>query len=181
VSEDAAPSGPSPIRVVAAPAELRRRALVVEGSLEEGLREAVARAERALDELRPAFVAMLADDVARLAEAARAFAAEPTREARRALFQAAHDLRGQAGLLGHPLIGRIAASLARLVERGAEPGPLVARHVEAIGAMLREGARDESDPIGAALATELERLGEAGAKRAPARHPGAGEAGARNP
>ena len=152
-------SRPPRFEVVPAPDTLRRKALVAEGTMEEALHEAVARAEAALAELAPEFDAWMSREAERLAAAHRAWRAAPDRASRGALFRAAHSLRGQAGGFGYPLAGRICAGLARLAAGdGPLPPGLVDAHVEAVRAVVREGARRADDPLGSALAAELERL-----------------------
>lgn len=145
--------------VIPVPDTLRRKALILRGSLQDALAEAVARAEAAVEGLSGDFDRWMADEVGRLTAAHRTFRQAPGPETRSSLFKAAHDLRGQAALLGYPLAGRICGSLARLLgARVKVPQPLVDQHVEAVRAMVREGVRDAGDPVGLALAAELERL-----------------------
>lgn len=126
----------------------------------------VARAEAALGALSQHFDGWMADEVARMVERRDAWLAAGAGpgEARDGFHRAVHDLKGQASTLGFPLAARVAASLCTLLERTdpetAIPEPLVASHVEAIRAIFREKARDESDRIGAALAESLDRLTE---------------------
>ena len=68
----------------------------------------------------------------------------------------AHDLRGLGAVYGVPLTGRIAASLERLLLADAGPAALVNAHVDAILAVVREGAAAATHPRGAALASALE-------------------------
>lgn len=141
---------------------LRRKSLVFDCTLEEGMERAVARANKVVEKIAREFDGWMAAEVDRVRAAHRAYAAEPGNAAHKAaLFRAAHDLRGQAASLGYPLAGRIAQSLSRLLSLSLDPKPmLVAQHVEALRAVVREGAKDASDPVGAALAEELELLAE---------------------
>ncbi len=73
-------------------------------------------------------------------------------------------MKGQALTLGYPLVGSVASSFCRLLEH--VPGPeklplsLVEQYVEAIRAMVAEGARDTDNPTGAALADRLSEVTE---------------------
>lgn len=152
--------------IVPVPDTLRRKALVLRGSLEDAMAEAVGRAESAVERLSVDFERWMGESAARLAAAHAAYRSSPGPDARAALFKAAHDLRGRAGMLGYPLAGRIGASLARLLgDRSEPPADLVAQHVDAVRAMVRQGAKDASDPVGSALAAELERAVDAVARR----------------
>ena len=77
------------------------------------------------------------------------------------LFARAHDLKGLGGTYGFPLVGRIAASLCRLLGDGdgrlKAPLALVDAHIKAIKAAVRDDIRSADTLIGAALAGELER------------------------
>ncbi|MEZ5878219.1 MAG: Hpt domain-containing protein [Tepidamorphaceae bacterium] len=57
-----------------------------------------------------------------------------TGEARQALFRAAHDIRGEAGTLGFPLVGQAASSLADLLSMLPDdveiPDALIEGHVQ---------------------------------------------------
>ncbi|MFD1696767.1 Hpt domain-containing protein [Roseibium aestuarii] len=75
------------------------------------------------------------------------------------LYQAAHNIKGQAQTLGYPLIGEVAGSLCTLIECVPSvdkiPPALLARHVESIRAMVLENARDENNQTGAELLATL--------------------------
>lgn len=127
----------------------------------------VARAEAALKILSSHFEDWVGEEV-KLIDAA--FAAWSKKgfadgEARQTFFRAVHDLKGQATTLGYPLATRVAASLCALLD--GLPGPallpreLIASHVQAIRAIYREGARDENDRVGAALAGTLTDVSQA--------------------
>ena len=154
---------------VRAPDDLRRKALLFDATYEEGLAEAVGRAEEALRRLAPAYERWMDEAVERLHLAYRAERAAPGTRTVEALFEAAHDLRGQAGALDAPVIGRIAGGLARLLAAGAADAAFIAHCVEAIRAVRRERA-DRNDPIGLAIAAEIEERVEA-ALAARARSP----------
>jgi hypothetical protein len=144
-------------RLYALPDALRRKAFVAEGSLDE----AIARAAAEVARLAGFFDGWMAASTARLGEATAGYRNAPSPATRRALFEAAHALRGEAGQLDYPLAGRIAGSLARLAgSTAALPMELVEGHLHAIRAILREEARGEGDPIAGALAEEFERLCE---------------------
>ncbi|MTI19379.1 histidine kinase [Rhodobacteraceae bacterium RKSG542] len=76
------------------------------------------------------------------------------------LYRHAHDLKGQAATLGYPLVGRVADNLTQLIEAcnaaGQYPKALIGQHVDAIYAMVKEEAKDETSPIGLMLAERLE-------------------------
>lgn len=122
--------------------------------------DALKKAEQAMDGLRREFSDWLAEDIAALAKAFAAFAQNPSPEAAGVLFRAAHDLKGQATTFEYPLIARVAASLAKLMDGmqswEAAPLPLVAAHVDAIHVIHRDRIKDVSNLIALTLAEELE-------------------------
>lgn len=149
------------VRLYTLPDTLRRKAFVAEGSLEEALQAAVARAEAEVARLSGSFDGWMEASLAGLADAVGAYRRDPSPASRASLFRAAHELRGRAGQIGYPLAGRIAGCLARLAGSSAPlPAPLAASHADAIRAMVRERARGDGDPVAAALAAEFERLCE---------------------
>jgi chemotaxis protein histidine kinase CheA len=121
---------------------------------------AIKRGESAMDTLKAEFTDWLASDVARLVEVRDRFAVKPSAEHRAQLFRVAHDLKGQAETFGYPLIGRMAASLTKLLDElaGGKPVPLglADAHVAAIRIVFRDKIAAASDPTAAALASELE-------------------------
>lgn len=124
---------------------------------------ALKRAEKALDELKGEFGAWINDDIARLVEARKTYQGAQNDENRYDLYRASHDLRGQAMTFGYPLAARIAASLCKLLDnnQGSAPQTLIDAHVDAIGIVVRQNMKDDSDRTARALAGELEaRVGE---------------------
>lgn len=120
----------------------------------------LTRAEKAINGLKQEFSAWLESDILHLTEAAKTFAAERNATTANALFRAAHDLRGQAATYEFPLIARMAASLAKLVEKFTAldtlPMSLVIAHVEAIQVIHREKIKDSANLMAITLTEELE-------------------------
>ncbi|WP_299481398.1 Hpt domain-containing protein [uncultured Roseibium sp.] len=75
------------------------------------------------------------------------------------LFQAAHNIKGQALTLGFPLVGQVAASFCHLIETVPSveklPAELAERYVAAIRAMVMEGAKDDGNSMGVKLLETL--------------------------
>ena len=89
------------------------------------------------------------------------------------LFQAAHNIKGQALTLGFPLVGQVAASLCHLIETVPSPNDLpvelTERFVEAIRAMVMEGAKDDGNKTGVELLETLEAVTDDFLKQFPAK------------
>ena len=122
--------------------------------------EALLRAERAIASLAKDYLDWAAQDTIRLDAALRAAQApEADRgSALHQLFLVAHDMKGQGGTFGYPLVSRIGDSLCRLIERtGGEANlKVVAAHVEAIRAVLANRVEGDDDATGRQIAEGLE-------------------------
>lgn len=132
--------------------------------------EAVARADDTLKALSGSMEQWLDADIERLQSARKAAErADWTIHALEAIAGAAHDLKGMGATYGFPMATRLAASLCRLIEtdagkREAQRDPaLVCAHVDALRAAVRDRIRDDSHPVGRAVAQALEaRVAELG-------------------
>ena len=152
--EDAASAGP------VLPHKALQKRCLRPGDGSQAAVQAIANAEQALDHLSVKFTDWMTVEVGNLHESrVRAKDAGFAPISLERLFSAAHDLKGHAGTLGYPLAGDICASLCRLLERrlrGARlPTELVDQHVDAVRAMLREGAKGRDHPKASVLASKL--------------------------
>ncbi len=145
--------------VFAAPTALRERVGPRTGRVDL---EALARAEAALAAMSSNFALWLQADVDKLdacREAIRSDGLDAKRLDR--LFACAHDLKGLGSTYEFPLVTRMACSLCKLLGDGESrlrtPLALIDAHVSAIKAAVRGNIRDSDNPVGSALAIELER------------------------
>jgi hypothetical protein len=123
----------------------------------------VERAEAALAKLGKHFAGWMDGECERLDQARQAAkAARFSRSSCEALFLAAHDIRGEAGTLGHALAASPADSLCRLIEHTPDPGripaALVDQHVDAVRAIVRETARPDIAEVAAQLTGRLRQV-----------------------
>ena len=137
---------PNPLRDV-----LRRVA-------ERDLDDPVARAEKALAGLSSEFKNWMTIEADRLADAHASILRDGfTDLTRQELFRAAHDIKGDAATFGFPSAGAAAESLCRIIEHAPDldqvPSNLVAHHINAIQAIVRERTKLDT----AATAGELSR------------------------
>lgn len=118
----------------------------------EPRREAVGAAERAVARLAEGYELRLQAQVRQLE---RLLAAEAWVEATRV----AHDLAGEAGTLGWPLISAAARSLRSVLEQPAGAGRVAAAslHVASMRLMVAEGYKGDH-PAGRRLVGELAHL-----------------------
>jgi HPt (histidine-containing phosphotransfer) domain-containing protein len=137
---------PNPLRNV-----LRRVA-------EKDLDDPVARAEKALAGLSGEFKNWMGIESDRLSAAYEAVRKDGFTDATcEELFRAAHDIKGDAATFGYPSAAAAAESLCRIIEHAPNldqvPAELIAHHINAIQAIVRE--RSKLDTVG--MASELSR------------------------
>jgi HPt (histidine-containing phosphotransfer) domain-containing protein len=118
----------------------------------------IARAEKALEGLSGEFKNWMGIETDRLAAAHAAILREGfTNFSREELFRAAHDIKGDAATFGFPSAGAAAESLCRIIEHAPDldevPSDLIAHHINAIQAIVRERTRPDT----AGMASELSR------------------------
>jgi chemotaxis protein histidine kinase CheA len=118
----------------------------------------VARAEKALKGLSSEFKNWMVIEADRLSDAWDAICRDGfTDDTRGELFRAAHDIKGDAVTFGFPSAGAAANSLCRIIEHAPDldevPANLIAHHINAIQAIVRE--RTKLDTL--ATAGELSR------------------------
>lgn len=146
-----------PIELFMPPNMLRAKAGGGFGGVDMG---AMKRAEAAMETLKGEFAGMAADGVAALAAAREAYAAKADPASRAALLRAALDIKGQAPTFGFPLMGRVAASLTKLLgeipEGAMPPMKLVEAHVAAMQVIHRKNITGGDDKIALALIAELD-------------------------
>lgn len=141
------------------PSGLKQKAYVVMRTGDSTQEETIAQAETALGEVAGNFQNWMSAETDKLADMRNVFHQNRTApDAREALFQAAHTVRGNAGVFGFPLAGRVADSLAKLLDRCPPekiPDALIDQHVDAVRAMVRENAHGISHPKARELAVRL--------------------------
>jgi len=143
--------------VITQPNPLRR---VMKRIDEEDTDDPVARAEQALAGLSGEFNDWMRIECERLAAAHAAilkhgFSADTSGE----LFRAAHDIKGDAATFGFPTAAAAAESLCRIIEHAPDlervPGELIAHHINAIQAIVRENATIDNTGMASALSRKL--------------------------
>ena len=141
--------------VITQPNPLRK---VLRRVSEEDLDDPVARAEKALADLSGEFKNWMAIEADRLSAAHAAILSGGfNNSTREELFRAAHDIKGDAATFGFPSAGAAAESLCRIIEHAPDldevPHDLIAHHINAIQAIVRE--RSKLDTV--SMAGELSR------------------------
>src|SRR4030081_2936915 len=141
--------------VITQPNPLRKVLLRVP---ESDLDDPVGRAEKALAGLSGEFKNWMTIEADRLSAAHAAILREGfIDDTREELFRAAHDIKGDAATFGFPSAGAAAESLCRIIGHAPDldevPSDLIAHHINAIQAIVRE--RTKLDTV--SMASELSR------------------------
>ncbi|MEO6839283.1 MAG: Hpt domain-containing protein [Bradyrhizobium sp.] len=144
---------PNPLRKV-----LRRVA-------DKDLDDPVARAEKALAGLSGEFKNWMTVESDRLTAAyATTLKDGFTKDNCEELFRAAHDIKGDAATFGFPSAGAAADSLCRIIEHapdlGKVPAQLIAHHINAIQAIVRERTRLDTLSTASELSRQLRGIAD---------------------
>jgi HPt (histidine-containing phosphotransfer) domain-containing protein len=120
----------------------------------------VARAEHALAGLSGEFKKWMAIEADRLSAAHAAVLERGfTDQTREELFRAAHDIKGDAATFGYPSASAAAESLCRIIEHAPDlekvPSELIAYHINAIQAIVRERTKLDTVSTASALSRQL--------------------------
>src|SRR3954467_14190638 len=127
---------------------------------ESDLDDPVGRAEKALAGLSGEFKNWMTIEADRLSAAhAAVLRSGFTTDNREELFRAAHDIKGDAATFGFPTARAAAESLCRIIEHAPHlervPAELIAHHINAIQAIVRENAGINNSGMAAALSNKL--------------------------
>jgi HPt (histidine-containing phosphotransfer) domain-containing protein len=127
---------------------------------EQHLDDPVARAEKALAGLSGEFNNWMGIEADRLSAAHATILRNGfTKLAREELFRAAHDIKGDAATFGYPSAGAAAESLCRIIEHAPDldevPSDLIAHHINAIQAIVRERTRLDTVSTASELSRQL--------------------------
>src|ERR1700758_987416 len=149
-------------KVITQPNPLRK---VLRRVDEKDADDPVARAEKALADLSGEFKDWM------LAEADRLVAAHAAilkngfgKDANGELFRAAHDIKGGAATFGFPAAAATAESLCRIIEHAPElekvPSELIAHHIKAIQAIVRDHTRLDTLTVASELSRRLRKVAD---------------------
>ena len=125
----------------------------------------VARAEQALAGLSREFKSWMRIECDRLSAAHAALIRDGvTAQGRDELFRAAHDIKGDAATFGFPSAAAAAESLCRIIEHAPSfdqvPADLIAHHIDAVQAIVREHNTIEKAGVAQALSRKLRSVAD---------------------
>ena len=129
------------------------------------LDDPVARAEKALAGLSGEFRNWMTIEADRLSDAHAAILRDGfTNVTREELFRAAHDIKGDAATFGFPSAGAAAESLCRIIEHAPDldevPSNLIAHHINAIQAIVRERTKLDTAATAGELSKQLRGIAD---------------------
>jgi HPt (histidine-containing phosphotransfer) domain-containing protein len=125
----------------------------------------VARAEQALSDLSGEFKDWMLAEANRLAAAHAAILKNGFgQDAKGELFRAAHDIKGDAATFGFPAAAATAESLCRIIEHAPDlekvPAELIAHHINAIQAIVRDHTRLDTLTVASELSRRLRKVAD---------------------
>jgi HPt (histidine-containing phosphotransfer) domain-containing protein len=148
--------------VITQPNPLRKVLLRVP---ESDLDDPVARAEKALAGLSGEFKEWMTIEADRLSAAHAAIRRDGFNDqTREELFRAAHDIKGDAATFGYPSAAAAAESLCRIIEHApdldAVPAELIAHHINAVQAIVRERTKLDTAVVAGVLSKQLRGIAD---------------------
>jgi HPt (histidine-containing phosphotransfer) domain-containing protein len=131
----------------------------------EDFDDPVARAEKALAGLSGEFKNWMSIEADRLSAAHATILKNGFMDGTcEELFRAAHDIKGDAATFGYPSAGAAAESLCRIIEHAPDldkvPSDLIAHHVNAIQAIVRERTKLDTVSTASELSRQLRGLAD---------------------
>ncbi len=143
----------------------RLKAAVDDGRSTKGIDpNLLARAEKAMEDVKPQMEAHMKSEVGRLHDLMGKVSATggQDRAVLNEMYRVAFELKGQGTSAGYNLLTRIGDSLCRYIESLQNPSAkevtLIKAHVDSISAIMGRNIRGDSNPIGMAIVGELEKV-----------------------
>jgi len=124
------------------------------------------RAEKAIAEMSDSYLEWVEEDLKRMDVAYKNLenAEEPLKEEAEAVFQIAHDVKGQGGSFGYDLMTVIGNELCRLIERtesfGSAEVQAIKVHVDALKIVIQTGMKGDGGANGQALVDGIRKVGD---------------------
>ena len=121
----------------------------------------LARAERAVAELRRDYEAWAEQELGRLERLFERVSESPNTgtDGLRQIYQVAHDMKGQGTTFGYPLVTAIAASLCRFTESpglaGANKVAVIGAHIDALKSVIRNRVAGGGGELGREIVAGL--------------------------
>lgn len=132
-------------------------------SADDNLSASMQRAEDAIAELAADYSNWALGDVKRAEDAFALVRSEPDKRPAHleVLYRATHDMKGQGGSFGYPLVTKIGQSLCRYLhsgEIGEAHFPVIQAHIGALRLILEKSIKGDGGVMGGKLVAKLEAL-----------------------
>tara|TARA_R110000787_G_scaffold186397_4_gene298032 strand:- start:2389 stop:2874 length:486 start_codon:yes stop_codon:yes gene_type:complete len=124
------------------------------------------RAEQAIADMSDSYLEWVEEDLKRMDVAYKNLeqAETPRKEEADAVFQIAHDIKGQGGSFGYDLMTVIGNELCRLIERtesfGSAEVQAIKVHVDALKIVIQTGMKGDGGANGQALVDGIRKVGD---------------------
>jgi hypothetical protein len=143
----------------------RLKAAVDDGRPTKGIDpNLLAKAEKAMEDMKPQVEAHMRSEVAKLTELMGQVASTGGQDRAKLneMYRTAFELKGQGTSAGYGMLTRFGDSLCRYIEAqqnmGAKELAIVKAHVDSISAIMGRSIKGDTNPIGLAIAAELEKV-----------------------
>lgn len=143
----------------------RLKAAVDDGRGGKGIDPSLlAKAEKAMEDMKPQVEAHMRSEVAKLTELMGHVASTGGQDRAKLneMYRTAFELKGQGTSAGYGMLTRFGDSLCRYIEAqqnmGAKEVAIVKAHVDSISAIMGRSIKGDTNPIGLAIASELEKV-----------------------
>jgi len=143
----------------------RLKAVVDDGRGGKGIDPSLlAKAEKAMEDVNPQIEAHMRSEVARLNELMVKVSASAGQDRSQLdeMYRTAFELKGQGTSAGYGMLTRFGDSLCRYIEAQQNPGAkevaIIKAHVDSISAIMGRSIKGDTNPIGLAIASELEKV-----------------------
>ena len=151
------------VQIINPPNTLRSR--VDDGKLTKGLDPTLlAKAEKAFEDVKPLVQAHVKDEIGRLQQLMDTVSSTQgsDRGVLNDMFRVAFELKGQGTSAGFNLVTRFGDSLCSYIENLTQASSkeiaIIKAHVDSIAAIMARGIQGDQNPIGLAIAAELEKV-----------------------
>lgn len=155
---DAITSGNGTYQMIAPPKKLKAKVGPGKGIDSKML----ARAQALVDSMAGDFEERAVEEAGRILQLVEIAATEETEERVVDIFRIGHELKGQGGTFGYPLISKIGASLCRYIESVSDQSrvdlEIVRAHAMALRAVASNRITGDGGPIEKQILGELNRL-----------------------
>jgi len=120
------------------------------------------KAEQVITEMAGQYLDWVDEDLKKIQAAFDDLKADGSKENLEKVFEIAHDMKGQGGSFGYPLITTVANDLCRMVEHlesaGAKETEVIRLHIDTMRVIITSRMEGDGGPAGEELLSGLEKV-----------------------